>query len=87
MLYSNVTEQDILLREELETLQKKHPKHFELIFVLDKAGESWKGPIGFISADLIKKHISPPTLQDKVKIFICGTHYVCLFFPSFLSQS
>jgi len=72
LLYSNVTEKDILLREELEALQKKHPKHLEIVFVLDNPSEGWKGPAGFISADLIKKHISPPSLQDKIKIFICG---------------
>jgi cytochrome-b5 reductase len=83
LLYSNVTEKDILLREELEALQKKHPKHFEIVFVLDSPSEGWKGPTGFISADLVKKHISPPSLQDKIKIFICGMQYIRLFFPPF----
>ena len=80
LLYSNVTEKDILLRKELEALQKKHPKHLEVVFVLDNPSESWNGPIGFISADLIKKHVSPPSLKDKVKIFICGTLYILWFF-------
>jgi len=73
LLYANVTEKDILLREELEALQKKHPKHFEIVFVLRNPSEGWKGPTGFISADLVKKYISPPTLQDKIKILICGS--------------
>jgi cytochrome-b5 reductase len=72
LLYSNVTEKDILLREELEALQKKHPKHLQIVFALDNPSEGWKGPTGYISADLIKKHIGPPSLQDKIKIFICG---------------
>ncbi|KAF8807892.1 cytochrome-b5 reductase [Phlegmacium glaucopus] len=72
LIYSNVEEKDILLRKELEALQKKHPKHLEIIFTLDKPSEGWNGPTGFISAELIKKHVSPPSLQDKVKFFVCG---------------
>lgn len=83
LLYSNVTEKDILLREELEALQKKHPKNLEIVFVLDNPSEGWKGPTGFISAELIKKHVSPPSLQDKVKIFICGTQYTRRILPIF----
>ena len=80
-----MTEKDILLREELEALQKKHPKHFEIVFVLDNPGEGWKGPTGFISADLIKKHISPPNLQGKVKILICGTQHIRHSLSPFIS--
>ena len=64
-------------------MQKKHPKHLEIVFALDNPSEGWKGPSGFISADLIKEHISPPSLQDKVKIFVCGTHHICLLFLRF----
>jgi len=28
------------------------------------------GPTGYITADIIKKHVSPPS--EKVKVFICG---------------
>ncbi|EGO05374.1 hypothetical protein SERLA73DRAFT_174501 [Serpula lacrymans var. lacrymans S7.3] len=72
LLFANVTEQDILLREEFDALKKKHPNNFDVVYVLDKPPANWKGPSGFITADLIKQHIAPPSLGDKVKIFICG---------------
>lgn len=30
------------------------------------------GPSGFINADVIKKHVGPAELKEKVKIFVCG---------------
>jgi len=43
LIYSNVTEKDLLLREELETLKKKHSDKLDLIYFLDKPSEGWKG--------------------------------------------
>lgn len=30
------------------------------------------GPSGYINGDLIKQHFAPPSLGDKVKVFVCG---------------
>ncbi|KAG6884781.1 hypothetical protein C0993_008342 [Termitomyces sp. T159_Od127] len=72
LLFSNVTEQDILLREDLDALQKKYPKHLDVVYLLDKPGPNWTGPSGFINADVIKEHVAPASLGDKVKVFVCG---------------
>lgn len=72
LLFSNVTSKDILLREELDALQKKYPENLDIVYLVDKPEGGWKGPTGFITSDTIKKHVAPPTLKDKVKIFVCG---------------
>lgn len=72
LLYANVTEQDILLREEFDAMKKKYPDTFDVVYVLDKGDANWKGPTGFIGTDLIKQHVAPPSLGEKVKVFICG---------------
>ncbi|TFK68237.1 cytochrome-b5 reductase [Pluteus cervinus] len=72
LLFSNVTEKDILLRDELDGLQKKHPEHFKLVYLLDKPEGKWDGPTGFINPDIIKKYVAPASLNDKVKVFVCG---------------
>ncbi|EAU92357.2 cytochrome-b5 reductase [Coprinopsis cinerea okayama7 len=72
LLFANVTEQDILLREELEALKKKHPKNFEVVYILDNAPAGWTGPTGYINKDLIKEHVAPASLGEKVKVFVCG---------------
>jgi cytochrome-b5 reductase len=30
------------------------------------------GPTGYISSEIIKQHVAPATLGDKVKVFVCG---------------
>jgi cytochrome-b5 reductase len=72
LLFSNVTEKDILLREQLDTLKKRHPNNFEVVYLIDNPEKNWTGPIGFISAEVIKKYIAPPSLGEKVKVFVCG---------------
>lgn len=43
LLFGNVEERDILLRENFETLAKKHPETFKVVHVLGTAPENWKG--------------------------------------------
>jgi hypothetical protein len=45
------------------------------------------GPKGFINADVVKKHVAPPSLGSKVKVFVCGrlrshSEYIPLFTAS-----
>ena len=72
LLYANVTEKDILLREELDELKKKFPNTFEIVYFLSQPSENWKGPTGYISADIIKKYVGPADLKEKIKVFVCG---------------
>lgn len=72
LLYGNVTEDDILLRKELDALKAKYPNNFDVVYVLDQPSPGWTGPSGYISADLIKKYVAPADLKEKVKVFICG---------------
>ncbi|KAJ3509386.1 hypothetical protein NLJ89_g5247 [Agrocybe chaxingu] len=72
LLYSNVTEKDILLREQLDALREKYPNNLDIVYLLDQPSEGWKGPVGYISADIIKQHVSPASLKEKVKVFVCG---------------
>jgi len=72
LIFSNVTEADILLRGELDALQKKYPDTFGVVYVLGKPDNKWQGPQGFINADLVKQYIAPASLKEKVKIFVCG---------------
>jgi len=72
LLFSNIAENDILLREELDALKKKHSDNLDIVYLLDKPGTNWTGPSGYITAEIIKKHAAPPSLGNKVKIFVCG---------------
>jgi len=70
LLFANQTEEDILLREELEEVQKQYPERFKLWYTVDRPGEGWTYSSGFISADMIKDHLFPPSDDDLV--VMCG---------------
>ncbi|KAL0951893.1 hypothetical protein HGRIS_008550 [Hohenbuehelia grisea] len=72
LIFANVTEADILLREEFDAMRKQHPDKLDVVYVLDKPPAGWQGPSGYVNAEVIKKHVAPPTLNEKVKVFICG---------------
>lgn len=79
MLYASKSTDDIILKNELDELAKKHPDQFHLTYVVDKVNddvteEEWanKGHIvGRINDELILERLhSPGTINGKV--FICG---------------
>ena len=70
LIYANVTPDDILLREDLENLEKKYPEKFSLHLVLEKPLQGWTGRVGFITEAMIREHC-PPSAAD-IKILICG---------------
>ncbi|KAE9400960.1 cytochrome-b5 reductase [Gymnopus androsaceus JB14] len=72
LLFSNVTEADILLKSELEALKKKYPTKFDVVYVLDNPPPSWTGASGYVSKEIIQQHIAPASLAEKVKVFVCG---------------
>ena len=76
LIFANVTPSDILLREEFDALQKKHPNTFNVVYVVDKPEGNWNGEVGYVNKALVEKYVAPSSLGEKVKVFICGR---CLF--------
>ncbi|KAF8531533.1 cytochrome-b5 reductase [Gautieria morchelliformis] len=72
LLFGNVTEKDILLREQLDELKRKYPDTFDIVYVLSKADKNWKGGSGYITKEMLKNFVAPPSLGEKVKVFVCG---------------
>jgi len=72
LIFANVSEKDILLKEELDALKKKYPQTFDVVYTVDAAAPGWNGTVGYITPELIKQNIAPPSLDDKVKVFVCG---------------
>ncbi|KAJ7103175.1 cytochrome-b5 reductase [Mycena belliarum] len=71
LLFSNVTEEDILLRAQLDALAAKHPKTLEVVYLLDKPAPDWTGPTGFINTEVIKKYVAPAT-AERTMVMVCG---------------
>ena len=49
LIFANVTEKDILLRERLDEWKKKYPDKLDVIYVLEQADKSWKGKHTYLS--------------------------------------
>lgn len=71
LIYGNVTEEEILLRKELEQLEKDKPDQFRAFFILDNPPEGWKQGKGFVTKDLLKEIIPGPK-EENIKVFVCG---------------
>ena len=71
LLYANQTEEDILLRDEIEELQRQFPDRFNVYYTIDrKTNDAWKYNVGFINDQLIKDHLPAP--GKGTQIFMCG---------------
>lgn len=53
LIFANVNEEDILLREDLDALAAEDDK-FRVHYVLNNPPEKWSGGVGFVTADIIK---------------------------------
>ncbi|KAI7834538.1 hypothetical protein BX661DRAFT_175031 [Kickxella alabastrina] len=69
VLFANVNEDDILLREQLDKWAAEH-ENFNVHYVLNNPPEGWTGGIGFINKELLQKHMPAPA--DDIKVLICG---------------
>lgn len=82
LLFSNVTEQDILLRKEFEDLARRKPEQFNVQFTLDKPPSGWNGPKGYIDNRLLAQQLPAPALGEKIKIFVCACCFSSRTIPS-----
>ncbi|CAG8513964.1 8951_t:CDS:2 [Ambispora leptoticha] len=69
LIFANVNFDDILLKDELDQLAE-HNENFKVYYVLNNPPEGWTGGIGYVSAEMIKKHCPPPA--NDIKMLLCG---------------
>ncbi|KFZ02049.1 hypothetical protein V501_09681 [Pseudogymnoascus sp. VKM F-4519 (FW-2642)] len=70
LLYANNTEEDVLLKKQLDAFAAKCPKKFKIEYVLSKPSEGWKGKVGFVTQDLIKEQ--ELSASKDTKVMLCG---------------
>lgn len=69
LIYGCKSPRDIIFREELEYLQRRHPNLRVVITVSHPEGTDWKGPTGRITAELIRQSVSDLAARY---VHICG---------------
>lgn len=70
LLYASRNEEDILLRDELDSYALRYPHKFRVSYVLSAPPEGWKGQAGRIDQAMIREQL--PTAGDDTKVLLCG---------------
>lgn len=71
LIFANLTEEDILLKKELDDLALQHPEQFRVHYAVDEAtSPAWTGSVGFVTPQVISEHLPKPA--ENVKVLICG---------------
>ena len=80
LLYANQSEDDILLRDELDVLAAKHQDQFKVWYTIDRATDSWKFSVGFVNDKMIQDNLFPPS-SNTITV-MCGPppmiNFACL---------
>ncbi|KAI9595418.1 NADH-cytochrome b5 reductase 1 [Syncephalis fuscata] len=69
LIFANISEEDILLREDLDKLARQHDQ-FSVYYVLNNEPEGWTGGVGFVTEEIIREHCPAPSADTK--ILLCG---------------
>ncbi|KAI1110866.1 hypothetical protein F5Y14DRAFT_337056 [Nemania sp. NC0429] len=70
LVYANRTEEDILLRRELEAFARRYPDNLKLHYMLDKPSPSWDGGRGYVTKDVLAEMF--PVADADSKVMLCG---------------
>lgn len=70
LIYANNTEEDILLREELDSFAIQCPEKFSVQYVLAKPPSGWTGESGFVTKEMIATYL--PKAESDAKVLLCG---------------
>ncbi|KAJ5632841.1 hypothetical protein N7490_009180 [Penicillium lividum] len=70
LILANRTEEDILLRKELEDFARKYPKNFKLWYMLDQPPQKWAYGKGFVTKAVMSDKLPAPS--PDTKIMLCG---------------
>lgn len=69
LVFANKTEQDIILRDELDALEYMYPQ-FKVHYVLDSPSDAWTGHKGYITKELVQELLPAPAAD--VFVGVCG---------------
>jgi predicted ferric reductase len=68
LFYGCRDSRSLIFREELETLTSR--MNLKVVYVLQHPPEGWKGEAGFITADVLRRHL--PKQFHRFQYFVCG---------------
>lgn len=69
LIYANETENDILLKSELDEMAKKYP-NFSVHYTLTTPPANWTGSVGYVKKEMVERYMPKPS--SETRLFICG---------------
>jgi predicted ferric reductase len=70
LLYGNRVWDRIAFREELETLATR--LHLRVVHVLQEPPADWQGEVGFVTQEVLDRHLPPAPLRQRLHYLLCG---------------
>ena len=71
VVYANRTEDDILLRDELDAWAEKYPERVKVWYVVEKSiKEGWNYGLGFVTESILREHV--PLASETTLALACG---------------
>ncbi|CDP19741.1 unnamed protein product [Coffea canephora] len=71
VVYANRTEDDILLRDELDAWAEKYPERVKVWYVVEKSiKEGWNYSLGFVTESILREHV--PLASETTLALACG---------------
>eukprot|EP00003_Mantamonas_plastica_P024315 TRINITY_DN450_c1_g1_i5.p2 TRINITY_DN450_c1_g1~~TRINITY_DN450_c1_g1_i5.p2 ORF type:complete len:171 (+),score=63.27 TRINITY_DN450_c1_g1_i5:1765-2277(+) len=70
LIFANIAEEDILLKDRIDALADKYPEQFSVYYCLEKPPQEWDMGVGYVSESMISDHFEPH--GDDVKVVLCG---------------
>ncbi|PXF40795.1 NADH-cytochrome b5 reductase 1 [Gracilariopsis chorda] len=69
LVFANVTEDDVLLRDELDEIARTE-RRFSVYYVLNNPPSGWDGGVGFVTKDILEDRFGKP--DDHTLVLMCG---------------
>jgi predicted ferric reductase len=70
LIYANNRWEDVTFRQEIEALQQQ--LNLRVVHVLLDPPEGWQGERGFVTQDLLARHLPAERKCNVYEIFVCG---------------
>jgi 3-phenylpropionate/trans-cinnamate dioxygenase ferredoxin reductase subunit len=70
LFYANIHWDDVTFREEVAELEKQ--LNMEVIYVIERPQEDWRGESGFLNSQILDKYLDPSWKTAGVEVFLCG---------------
>ncbi|KAL4984344.1 hypothetical protein BDW68DRAFT_193721 [Aspergillus falconensis] len=70
LIYANRTEEDILMRNELEAFARNFPRNVKIWYMLDTPPEKWSFGAGYVTAEIMRERL--PMADKDTRIMLCG---------------